>query len=106
MHAYTMQLYIFYRYHCHTMHYYYHHTTDPNVPSSKGNEFVLGFMGNSRVAPVDSARVALFVTTDDPDPVEFTVEYFGRTDTFEARRGRTTLTDLPVSDKHGRRHQN
>ena len=70
---------------------------DPNAPSSKGNEFVLGFMGNSRVAPVDSARVALFVTTDDPDPVEFTLEYFGRTDTNEARRGRTTLIDLPVS---------
>ena len=54
-------------------------------------------MGNSRVAPVDSARVALFVTTDDPGQVEFTVEYFGRTGTFEARRGRTTLTDLTVS---------
>ena len=54
-------------------------------------------MGNSQVAPVDSARVALFVTTDDPDPVEFTVEYLGRTNTDEARRGRTTLIDLPVS---------
>ena len=71
---------------------------DPNAPSSKGNEFVLGFMGNSRIAPVDSARVALFVTTDDPGPVEFTVEYLGRTGTFEARRGRTTITDMPVSE--------
>ena len=68
--------------------------TDPNTPSSKGNEFVLGFMGNTANA---RATAALFVTTDDPDPVEFTVEYFGRSDTYEARKGRTTLAKLPVS---------
>ena len=71
--------------------------TDPNTLSSKGNEFVLGFMGNIANAPIDSATAALFVTTDDPDPVDFTVEYFGRSDTYEARKGRTTLAKLPVS---------
>ena len=55
-------------------------------------------MGNSRTAPVDSATAALFVTTDDPGPVEFTVEYFEKTVTYEARRGRTTLVKLPVSE--------
>ena len=54
-------------------------------------------MGSTANAPVDTATAALLVTTDDPDPVEFTVEYFGRMDTYEARRGRTTFAMLPVS---------
>ena len=67
------------------------------MPSSKGNEFVLGFMGNAADAPVDTATAALLVTTDDPTgPVNFTVEYFGTTNTFEARKGATTLVTLPV----------
>ena len=37
------------------------------------------------------------MTTDDPDPVEFTVEYSGTVNMFEARKGRTTLVNLPVS---------
>ena len=53
-------------------------------------------MGNTASAPIDTATAALFVTTDDPGPVEFTVEYFGTTNTFEARKGRTTLVNLPV----------
>ncbi len=36
------------------------------------------------------------MTTDDPDPVEFTVEYFGSTNMFEARKGRTQLVNLTV----------
>ena len=54
-------------------------------------------MGNTANAPVATATTALFVTTDDPeDPVEFIVEYFGIINTFEARKGRTTLVNLPV----------
>ena len=40
------------------------------------------------------------MTTDNPDPVNFTVEYtssnFGTTRMFEARKERTTLVNLPV----------
>ena len=73
------------------------HTTDPNAPSSKGNEFFLGFMGNTANASVDSASASLLVTTDDPTAsVEFTVEYFGTTQTFETRKGSVTLVNLPV----------
>ena len=70
--------------------------TDPNAPSSKGNEFILGFMGNTANAPIDSASASLLVTTDDPASVEFTVEYFGTTQTMEARKGDVTLVGLPV----------
>ena len=79
------------------MNHYYHHTTDPNAPSSRGNEFVLGFMGNTPDASVNTANAALFVTTNDPDPVDFTVEYFESTVEFKAIRGSTTLVNLPVS---------
>ena len=73
------------------------HTTDPNAPSSKGNEFFLGFMGNTANAPIDSASASLLVTTDDPTAsVEFTVEYFGTTQTMEARKGDVTQVMLPV----------
>ena len=75
------------------------HMTDPNAPSSKGNEFFLGFMGNNANAPIDSASASLLVTTDDPASVEFTVEYTGMVQprTFEARKGDVTLVSLPVS---------
>ena len=69
-------------------------TTDPTAPSSKGNEFILGFIGNR----VERPTVALFVTTDNPDPVNFTVEYFETTQMFEARKERTTLVNLPVGN--------
>ena len=71
---------------------------DPNGPSSRGNEFILGFIGNTQSASIVSqpSSAALFVTTDDPDPVSFTVEYFGTTVTDEARRGQTTLVQLPI----------
>ena len=73
------------------------HTTDPNAPSSKGNEFFLGFMGNTANASVDSVSASLLVTTNDPTAsVEFTVEYFGTTQTFETRKGSVTLVNLPV----------
>ena len=36
------------------------------------------------------------MTTDDPDTVGFTVEYFGTTQSFQARSGSTTLVNLPV----------
>ena len=41
---------------------------DPSTLSSKGNEFVLGFIGNTDNAPVNTSTVtaALLVTTDDP----------------------------------------
>ena len=70
--------------------------TDPNAPSSKGSEFILGFIGNTDNAPIISATAALFVTTDDPGPVDFTVEYFGTTQSFKARSGSSTLVNLPV----------
>ena len=70
--------------------------TDPNAPSSKGNEFFLGFMGNNANAPIHSASASLLVTTDDPASVEFTLEYFGTTQTFETRKGSVTLVNLPV----------
>ena len=70
--------------------------TDPNAPSSKGNEFILGFIGNTDNATIDSATAALFVTTNDPGQVDFTVEYFGTTQSFEARSGSTTSVNLPV----------
>ena len=53
-------------------------------------------MGNSADAPVDSSTVALFVTTDNPSRVEFTVNYFGMNGTHETRKGRTTIVSLPV----------
>ena len=62
------------------------------MPSSKGSEFVLGFIGNINYAPT----AALLVTTNDPGIVEFAVEYFGRTETFQTRKGRTTLVNLPI----------
>ena len=70
----------------------------PNGPSSRGNEFILGFIGNTQSAAVVDrlSAAALFVTTDEPDPVSFTVEYFGTTVTDEARRGQTTLLQLPI----------
>ena len=71
---------------------------DPDGPSSKGNEFFLGFIGNTRNA--DSANefssASLFVTTDEDSAVSFTVEYFSTTETFEAMKGRTTLVRLPI----------
>ena len=36
------------------------------------------------------------MTTNDPGPVDFTVEYFGTTQSFEARSGSTTFVNLPV----------
>jgi hypothetical protein len=53
-------------------------------------------MGNSANAPVDTADAALFVTTDDANPVSFTVEYFETMTTFEARKGSVFLVNLPV----------
>ena len=73
-------------------------TTDPNAPSSKGNEFFLGFMGNTANAPIDSASASLLVTTDDPAPVEFTVEYFGTMQTGEAIKGDVFRVILPVGE--------
>ena len=71
---------------------------DPSTLSSKGNEFVLGFIGNTDNAPVNTSTVtaALLMTTDDPGIVDFTVEYFGTTQSFQARSGSTTLVNLPV----------
>ena len=54
-------------------------------------------MGNVANAPIETATVALFVTTDDPGPVDFTIEYFGISGTYEARKGKTTLVMLPLS---------
>ena len=53
-------------------------------------------MGNIANARVETSTVALFVTTDDPGTVDFTVEYLGKLETFEARKGRTTFVNLPV----------
>ena len=53
-------------------------------------------MGNSANAPVDTSTVALFVTTDNPSRVEFTVDYFGMSETYETRKERTTMVILPV----------
>ena len=46
--------------------------------SSKGNEFFLGFFGNSETYDMMDkvSSAALLVTTDDQDPVNFTVKYF------------------------------
>ena len=77
---------------------YCYSLADPNGPSSRGNEFILGFIGNYQYESMLGQRssAALFVTTDDPDPVSFTVEYFGTTVTDKARRGQTTLVQLPI----------
>lgn len=53
-------------------------------------------MGNTASAPVDTSTVALFVTTDDPSTVQFTVEYFGIEQTYATTKGRTTFVNLPV----------
>ena len=53
-------------------------------------------MGNYATAPIYTSTVALFVTTDDLGTVEFTVEYLGKIEIFEARKGRTTFVNLPV----------
>ena len=67
--------------------------------SSKGNEFSLGFFGNSEAYDVTDkiSSVALLVTTDDEGPVNFTVKYFNITLTRTAQRGQTTHIDLPTS---------
>ena len=52
-------------------------------------------MGNVANAPFDTVTVALFVTTDSSS-TEFTVEYFGTTQTYNANKGRTTFVNLPV----------
>ena len=36
------------------------------------------------------------MTTDNPSRVEFTVDYFGMSRTYETRKGRTTIVSLPV----------
>lgn len=52
-------------------------------------------MGNIDSDPSDSTA-ALFVMTDNPSSVEFTVDYFGIRETHETRKGRTTIVSLPV----------
>ncbi len=47
-------------------------------------------------APTETSTVALFVTTDSPDIVEFTVDYFETSVRRVARKGSTTFVDLPV----------
>ena len=53
-------------------------------------------MGNIVNSPPDTSTVALFVTTDNPSSVEFTVDYFGMTQRHETRQGRTNIVFLPV----------
>jgi hypothetical protein len=53
-------------------------------------------MGNVANALTDTSTVALFVTTDNPSSVEFTIDYLGMRETHEARKGRTTFVNLPV----------
>ena len=68
--------------------------------SSKGNEFFLGFIGNSEpfINKDEISSAALFVTTDDADPVNFTVKYWETVLTnLTACQGRTTRVDLPAS---------
>ena len=70
--------------------------------SSKGNEFFLGFFGNSeRYDVIDKvSSVALLVTTDDKDPINFTVKYFNIILTRTAQRGQTTRIDLPTNSSN------
>ena len=77
--------------------------TDPSGPSSKGNEFFIGFIGNNRNALVTNplSSASLFVTTDEASPVSFTVEYFGTTVTDQATKGRTTLINLLPIERDG-----
>ena len=76
--------------------------SDPNVQSSKGNEFVLAFWSNAGQANLPRPSVALFVTTDESEPVSFTVELPNVPSLFPpmtdmAVAGRTTVVTLPTS---------
>ena len=76
---------------------------DPNAPSSKGNEFVLAFWSNGGQANIPRPTIALFVTTDDSDPVSFTVEAPNVPTLFPpvtdmAVAGQTTVITLPTND--------
>ena len=72
----------------------------PDGLSSSGNEFVIGFMPNTHVASVPRPVAALFVTTNEPTPVRFTVEtdpiYGISTQNRTAEYGRTTVIRFPT----------
>ena len=78
---------------------------DPNAPSSKGNEFVLAFWSNGGQANIPRPTIALFVTTDDSDPVSFTVEAPNVPTLFPqvtnmAVAGQTTVITLPTNKEN------
>ena len=72
----------------------------PDGLSSRGNEFMIGFLPNNYLATTPHPVAAIFVTTDEQTPVRFTVE----TDTsFNVSRenrtaeyGRTTVVRFPT----------
>lgn len=66
--------------------------SDPDAPSSKGNEFVLAFFCGTE----PMSTVALLVTTDEAEPVSFTVNSssFSSVIRGEAVAGQTTLVRL------------
>jgi len=72
----------------------------PYGQSSRGNEFVIGFMPNNYIAAVPRPVAAIFVTTNEPRPVRFTVEAdtsFGiSTQNRTAEYGRTTVIRFPT----------
>ena len=75
-----------------------HFAVDPNGRSSKGNEFYIGFIANNRNNADNQPTAGLFVTTDEEDPVSFTVTYNnGQMQQGEARRDTTFLVRLPVN---------
>ena len=80
--------------------YYVTLLVDPSLRSSKGNEFFLGFNGNTKGTTSKSAAVIL-VTTDDLVPVNFEVEYFdSEPEKYKAISGNTTMVKLPIG-RHG-----
>ena len=48
--------------------------SDPNVESSSGNDFAIGFFGNNDGANPSQAVAVLYIGTNDPKGAEVTVE--------------------------------
>ena len=74
---------------------------DPNAPGSRGNKFYVAFMQNvNRDAGRIEPELYILVTTNEPEPVEFTVTTFlndvDDSNTYTATYGTTTRVAFPA----------
>ena len=67
----------------------------PNAVTSRGNDFYIGFPGNNPLGSV--VTLTLFVTTNEPNPVDFTVRYLDVTVREKVEYGSSTAITLPSS---------